>query len=135
MVEVAAAGSCATSGYKFATHADIEDRPGLHQDLSDLNALTFGQYDAGVAASPSFMAWYTARPGMDPRLCQAVLCGEELVSSLFVTVTRMRLAGKTVACGIIDTVMTHPAHRRRGLARRPVVREAEVLIGAPVGQW
>ena len=105
------------SGYRFATHADMEDKPRLHRDLSDLNALTFGQYDGVVAASPSFMAWYTARPGMDPRLCQAVLWGEELVSSLLVTVARMRLAGETVACGIIDTVMTHPAHRRRGLAR------------------
>lgn len=105
------------SGYRFARHGDIEDKPQLHRDLSDLEALTFGQYDAVVAASPSFMAWYTARPGMDPRLCQAVLCGEELVSSLFVTVARMRLAGETVACGIVDTVMTHPAHRRRGLAR------------------
>jgi len=115
------------SGYRFATHADIEDMPRLHQDLSHLDALTFSQYDAVVAASPSFMAWYTARPGMDPRLCQAALCGEELVSSLFVTVARMRLAGETVACGIVDTVMTHPAHRRRGLARGMMERAIDAM--------
>ena len=120
------------SGYRFATHADIEDKPRLHQDLSDLDGLTFSQYDVVVAASPSFVAWYTARPGMDPRLCQAVLCGEELVSSLFVTVARMRVAGETVACGIIDTVMTHPAHRRRGLARGMLERAIAAMAESGV---
>ena len=120
------------SGCRFATHADIEDKPRLLRDLSILEGLTFSQYDAVVAATPSFMAWYTARPGMNPGLCQAVLCGEKLVSSLFVTVARMRLAGEMVVCGIVDTVMTHPAYRRRGLARGML--ERAISLG-PDEEW
>ena len=113
--------------YRFVTHADIEDKRWLCRALSEVNALTFSIYDAVVAASPSFMGWYTARPGMDPRLCQAALAGEKLVSSLFVTVARMRLAGKMALCGIVDLVMTHPDHQRRGLARGLLERAIDVM--------
>jgi hypothetical protein len=34
-----------------------------------------------------------------------------------VTLAPMKVAGETLFCGLIDTVMTHPYHRRRGLAR------------------
>ncbi len=118
--------------YRFVTHAEIDDKAWLQQALSDLNAVTFGHYDGVCVPSPSFMAWYTGRPGMDPRLCQAVVAGRGLVSSLFVTVTRMRLGGGWVLCGIVDTVMTHPGHRRRGLARALLERAIAGLEEAGV---
>ena len=119
--------------YRFATHAEIADRASLHQALSDLNGLTFGHYSGVVVASPSFMAWYTARPGMDPRLCQAALAGDQLVSSLFVTLVPMGLAGEMVPCGLIDTVMTHPDHRRRGLARQLLEQAIAAMKEAGAG--
>ncbi len=108
--------------YRLLTHAGIDDTCWLGQALADLDALTFGHYHGVVVPSVSFMAWYTRRPGMDPRLCQAALDGDELVSSLFVTLAHMRLNGEVLVCGIVDTVMTHPDHRRRGLARELIGR-------------
>jgi GNAT superfamily N-acetyltransferase len=107
----------AVTGYEFVSHAEIDNREWLLESLASLNELTFGHYDGVVASSPAFMEWYTARPGMDPTLCQAGLTGDSLVSSLFVTLARMRLDKELLVCGIVDTVMTHPDHRRRGLAR------------------
>ncbi|MBN1458453.1 MAG: GNAT family N-acetyltransferase [Armatimonadetes bacterium] len=104
-------------GYRICTHEDVGDQPGLLRALAELNALTFGRYEAVVVPSPEFMAWYARRPGMDPRLCQAAFAGERLVASAFVTLLEMRLRGESVQCAIVDTVMTHPNHRRKGLAR------------------
>ena len=67
---------------------------------------------------------------MDPRLCQAALAGDELVSSVLVTLASMWLAGGAVQCGIIDEVMTHPDHRRRGLARALIDRALEAMVSA-----
>jgi len=53
---------------------------------------------------------------MAPEICQAAFSGNEVVSSLFVTLATARLGGEMLKCGFIDTVMTHPAHQRRGLA-------------------
>lgn len=103
--------------YEFVPHARIDDREWLTRALAELNAVTFGHYSGVVVPSGAFMDWYTRRPGMDPALCQAVLTHGRLVSSLFVTLARMSLAGERVVCGVIDTVMTRPDHRRRGLAR------------------
>lgn len=104
------------SGYRLLTHAEVEDSPGFLEALCRLNALTFGEYYGVFFPTPDFINWYVTRPGLDLRLCQAAFLGEELVSSLFVTLARMRLGGEMVLCGFIDTVMTHPSHRRRGLA-------------------
>lgn len=120
------------SGYRFTTHGEIADKAGLHRQLAELEGLTFSHYDAVIEATPSFVDWYTARPGMDARLCQAALCGDDLVGNVFVTVARMRLAGEMVSCGILDTVMTHPAHRRRGLARGVLERAIGAMEEAGV---
>ena len=104
-------------GYRICTHDDVSDQPGLLKALADLNALTFAEYDGVVVPSQEFMSWYTQRPGMDPRLCQAAFAGERLVASVFVTLAEMRLRDQSVQCAIIDTLMTHPGHRRKGLAR------------------
>ncbi len=107
----------AVTDYEFVSHAEIDNREWLTRSLADLNALTFGHYRGVIVPSPSFMDWYTRRPGMEPALCQGVLAGDSLVSSLFVTLAPMRLNTEVLVCGIVDTVMTHPDHRRRGLAR------------------
>jgi hypothetical protein len=39
-------------------------------------------------------------------------------------------AGGAVQCGIIDAVMTHPDHRRRGLARALIDRALEAMVSA-----
>ncbi len=110
------------ANYEFVSHAEIDNRGWLLRSLADLDELTFGHYHGVVVPSPAFMDWYTRRPGMDPALCQAALAGGELASSLFVTVARMRLTEDILLCGIVDTVMTHPDHRRRGLASRLLKR-------------
>jgi GNAT superfamily N-acetyltransferase len=109
-------------GYSFATHAEAPDRDRLIAELSALDALAFSHYDGVVDATPEFLRWYTVRPGMNPRLCQGASREGRLVASVFVTLASMRLGGGEVRCGIIDTVMTHPDHRRRGLARRLMER-------------
>jgi GNAT superfamily N-acetyltransferase len=122
------------TGYRTCTHEDIGDQPMLLGALADLNAVTFGHYEGVIVPSQEFMSWYTSRPGMDPRLCQAAFAGENLVASVFVTLGEIRLKGQLVQCGIVDTMMTHPDHRRRGLARRLMVRaiKAMEIAGADV---
>jgi len=102
--------------YHYRTHAEVRDWEALIRELSALEGLTFSHYDGVVHATPSFLQWYTARPGLKRGLCQAAFAGNKLVCNVFVTLARMRLGGGPVICGLVDTVMTHPDHRRRGLA-------------------
>lgn len=107
-----------SSGYRITDHAACSD---LTQPLYELKMLCFGRYPGVVSPAPAITRWYRRRPGMDPTLCMAALQGEQLVASLFVTVAEMRLGGRLLPVGIVDTVMTHPEHRRQGLARRLLV--------------
>jgi GNAT superfamily N-acetyltransferase len=102
--------------------------------LAELENITFGHYYGNVIGAPSWMQWYASRPGLDPSLCQAAFAGEELVASVLVTSWPMRLTGEIVLCGLVDQVMTHPEHRRRGLARRLLLRALESMraVGAEV---
>ncbi len=104
------------NGYRFSTHAEVEDVSHFHSALCQPNLLTFGEYYGVFFPTSDSIGWYTTRPGMDPQLCQAAFFEEMLVSSLFVTLAPMRLGAEMALCGFIDTVMTHPSHRRRGLA-------------------
>ncbi len=101
--------------YRICPQAELDDLPAR---LHALNELTFGSYPGVIVPSPAFMRWYCERPGMDRELSLVALAGEELVASVFVTVVPLRLGGELRPTGIVDTVMTHPEHRRRGLARR-----------------
>ena len=105
-------------GYHICTHSDVSSRAQLVLALSELGNVTFSHYDGVVHPTPAFVGWYTSRPGMLPHLCQAAFAGDRLVCSVFVTLAPMVLGGDAVLCGLIDTVMTHPDHRRRGLATR-----------------
>ena len=113
------------SQYRIWSHAEFladAERRGEPADiaaaLDHVSHAAFGQYDGVIAGNPEFKGWFMSRPGMtdDSRLL-AELDGE-IVSSVFVTCTPMQWAGEVMAAGLIDSVMTHPAHRRRGLARR-----------------
>ncbi len=101
--------------YKITSHAEIGK---LATQVHDLARLAFGSYPGVLQPSPAHRAWYVRRPGMEAGLSMAALHHDRLVSSLFVTMVQMRLAGRLRSVGIVDTVMTHPEHRRRGLARR-----------------
>jgi GNAT superfamily N-acetyltransferase len=118
------------AGYRFCSHGDTKDSGWLRRAIAGLNRLAFAYYDGVVVPRGSFVDWYTARPGMDPRLCQAALAGGELVSSVLVTVASMWLGGRRVQCGIIDEVMTHPDHRRRGLASTLMDRALDAMASA-----
>ncbi len=116
------------TGYRLSTHAEVADHGALNRAIAELNRLTFGHYEGVIVPTPEFVDWYASRPGMDPALCQAAFAGEELVSSVLVTLARMRFAESMVICGIIDEVMTHPDHRRRGLAKT-LIERALVAMG------
>src|SRR5574340_773687 len=116
--------------YRLVTHQEVGDRQWLIAELAELNALAFSQYEGVVQVTPGFLEWYLARPGLRAELCQAALRGDRLVSNVFVTLAPMMLGGQVVSCGIVDTVMTHPEHRRRGLARRLMERAAEAMAAA-----
>jgi GNAT superfamily N-acetyltransferase len=102
--------------YHTCAHNDVPGPEQFLVALSELDTLTFSHYEGVVHATPSFLRWYTSRPGMLAHLSQAAFAGDMLVCSVFATLAPMMLGGGTVLCGIIDTVMTHPDHRRRGLA-------------------
>jgi GNAT superfamily N-acetyltransferase len=118
------------NAYLLCAHGEAPDQAGLHSALCRLQTLAFAHYEGVVEPSEDFMRWYISRPGLHRHLCQAAFAGEELVSSLFVTLSRMRLCGEWVSCGLVDTVMTHPGHRRRGLARRLFGRALEAMASA-----
>lgn len=101
--------------YRIHPHAEIGE---LASQVYELTRLAFGAYPGVLQPSEAHRAWYVRRPGMDATLSQAALLEGRLVASLFVTVAQLRLGGRLAPVGIVDTVMTHPAHRRRGLARR-----------------
>ncbi len=107
--------SRADSGpYDFIPHAHLGD---LAAQVYGLTRLAFGTYEGVLVPSEAHRRWYVQRPGMDRDLSRAAVCNGHLVSSLFITTTRMRLGDDLLRVGIVDTVMTHPEHRRRGLAR------------------
>lgn len=93
------------------------DRPPVVEQVSRLNDLCFAEYPGVVEGGEPFMRWYMARPGLDAALSRAAWSGDDPVAGLFVTVLNLYLGGLPRAVGVIDTVMTHPDHRRRGLAR------------------
>jgi len=106
---------CSASQYKVVPHAQLGD---LATQIYELARLAFGTYPGVLLPSEAHRRWYVQRPGMDRLLSRAVVRDGQLVSNLFVTVTRMRLGGVLQRVGVLDTVMTHPDHRRQGLARR-----------------
>jgi len=104
-----------TTPYRFGTHADVPD---LVSQLTRLSNLAFAEYEGAMPIDEEFMAWYLQRPGSRPELCPVALDQDSLVCNVLVALQGLQLGGQVLPCGIIDTVATAPAHRRRGLARR-----------------
>ena len=100
--------------------------------LGQLTALAFAEFDGVVQPSPLKTGWYLARPGMDQELSGVAVCEGRIVSNVYVTRLRFPVGGQLLDVGMIDTVMTHPQHRQRGLARRLLKRALSGLraVGA-----
>jgi GNAT superfamily N-acetyltransferase len=103
-----------TRRYDIVPHADIPDLAG---QIHALAAVAFGAYPGVLAPHLAHREWYIRRPGMDRDLSMGILCDGRLVASVFVTQAPVRLGGRPLSLGIVDTVMSHPDHRRQGLAR------------------
>lgn len=101
--------------YRFVTHDRV---PALYEQLADLTNGAFAEYEGAPTIDADFCRWYARRPGSSPGLCVAALHGERLVANVLVAIQPLNLGGEFVPCGVIDTVATHPAHRRQGLAHR-----------------
>lgn len=101
--------------YRFGTHLDVPD---LIPQVTRLSNIAFADYDPIMPVDEAFMEWYLRRPGCAPELCTAALHDGKMVSNVLATLQDLQLGGEVFPCGIVDTVGTDPAHRRRGLARR-----------------
>jgi len=101
-------------GYRFVTHEEV---PRLAEQLAELSNLAFAEYEGAPAVDADFIRWYLQRPGCTQKLCVAALYGDKLVANVLVTMQKLNIGGEYILCGIVDTVATHPEHRRRGLAR------------------
>ncbi len=113
--------------YQVVSHAQV---PELARQVLALETLCFATYPGVLRPSLAHTEWYLRRPGMDVELSSAALCDGQMVCSLFVSRAHMRLGGQIEEVGLLDTVMTHPEHRQRGLARIVLAR---AIGGMPAG--
>jgi len=113
----------AADDYSIVSHAD----GGVTDDALSALALTcFGGYGLVAPPTPAFMEWYRMRPGMDAQYCLAAIAqAGEIASSLFVTDADLQVSGTGARAAVIDTVMTAPQHRKRGLASRLITTAAD----------
>lgn len=100
--------------YDVVSHAELGD---LAHQVYELASLCFAAYPGVLKPSEAHREWYVRRPGMSAELSSAALWEGQLVANVFITCVEMRLGGQLLPVGLVDTVMTHPAHRQRGLAR------------------
>jgi len=105
--------------YSLLSHS--ERAPSLGS-LTRLMTTCFARYPGVLTVTEPFVRWFISRPGFDPSLSQAAWAGDDLASSLFVTRARLTIHGESCPFALIDTVMTHPKHRRNGLARQLLER-------------
>jgi len=110
--------------YTLTDHTQVPD---LTRQFVDLSNLAFAEYEGAMQFGHEWGEWYLSRPGTDRRLCQAALAGEEMISQVLVAVQELQIGGELLRCGIIDSVATHPDHRRQGLARLLMDRAHEAM--------
>ena len=125
----------ATPAYRIQSHAEFlsdatasDSSADLSAALDQLSHAAFGQYDGAIVGTPAFKRWFTSRPGMTDASRFVTTADGQVVSSLFVTLTPMQWDGEVVTAGLIDSVMTHPAHRRRGLATALLTRASDFMV-------
>lgn len=127
------------SDHKIQSHTEFLSQPGRSRDaaglaeaLDALSHAAFGQYDGVIAGTPEFKRWFMSRPGMTDESRFLAAAEGKVVSSVFVTLTPMQWAGQVMAAGLVDSVMTHPDHRRKGLARALLTRSVDFMEGRGV---
>ncbi|NSW75950.1 MAG: GNAT family N-acetyltransferase [Candidatus Atribacteria bacterium] len=104
-----------------------------YPELLALHRIAFGQYEGVLPFDEEILRWYIRRPGLGLAHTLVVLYEDTIVSSLFLTVSAFLFEGNLIPVGIIDTVMTHPNHRGKGLATR-LMKEAEAMMRSQ-GCW
>jgi len=110
--------------YKLSRGSEVKN---IMEELIHLHSLSFGNYPGVLPTSREFLEWYIERPGLGLENTLLFLDGDKVISSLFLTLSHIYLEGELTPVGIIDTVMTHPAYRRRGLAST-LLKEAEKIM-------
>jgi GNAT superfamily N-acetyltransferase len=113
--------------YEVAIQA--QRRPATGQ-LADLASLCFGSYPGVLPPTVDFMRWFLRRPGLDLSLSQAAWQDGQMVASAFITRASLLVQGNPVRFGLVDTVMTHPEHRGRGLAKRLMLETTQACRDA-----
>ncbi len=114
---------------------DLTQVADLVGQVTALNLAAFAEYEGAPDLDESFTEWYLRRPGSTLQLCVGALHGDELVSMALVAIQRVRIGGRLLDCGIIDSVATEPAHWRQGLARKlmDMAHERMEAAGADAG--
>lgn len=110
--------------YRICTHADAGDIIG---QLVELGRAAFAEYEGAPRLGPDMKRWFLSRPGCEPRRCLVALDGDSVVANVLVTVQSVQLGGDLLRCGIVDSVATHPAHQRKGLARELMTRAHDAM--------
>jgi GNAT superfamily N-acetyltransferase len=117
-----------TNDYILTPHADVHDLPAQALRLA---SAAFAGYAGVTLPTPGKVNWYLARPRMRRDLSMGALTTSgELVSSVYITLEGVRLAGELAPVALVDTVMTDPAHRQRSLARRALLAALEASRAA-----
>ncbi|HSV31869.1 MAG TPA: GNAT family N-acetyltransferase [Atribacteraceae bacterium] len=101
--------------------------PDALSQLLELHRLCFSHYVGVLPSERMFLEWYLKRPGSGPGNVFVFKEGDTLISAVFLTLTRFRLGNDWYPVGIIDTVMTHPDYRNRGLASQ-LMAHAETVM-------
>lgn len=125
--------------YRFLTHEELiaeRGREWLTGQLHQLGQAAMSRYDGIIESTADFRSWTTSRPGQSgPSRLAAICCDDApggrgritVVSSLLVTVLPLRFGDGFLQTGIVDSVMTHPDHQRRGLSRELMRRALEFM--------
>lgn len=95
--------------------------------LGELTAVAFATFEGVAQPSPEKTRWYMARPGMDRALSGVAMADGRLVSNVYITCLSMTVGSELVPVAVVDTVVTHPDHRRQGLAKRLLTRALDGL--------
>ncbi len=122
-----AATSCA-----IVAHSQVADLPSQALRLA---SAAFAGYAGVTLPTAGKINWYLERPRMRRDLSMGAVNAEGvLVSSVYITLERVQMAGALVPVALVDTVMADPAYRRLGLARRTLTAalEASRAAGAVV---
>ncbi|NLC59434.1 MAG: GNAT family N-acetyltransferase [Armatimonadetes bacterium] len=98
--------------------------------VADLYNTAFAEYEGVLRFTPETMAWYLERPGLGAGHVLLAMEGDRPVGGVMITDAPVVLGGEALPCAIIDSVMTHPDYRRRGIATRLMERALEWMRAA-----